>query len=178
MAKPINRKCSECARLPIDAARQNDCWTDERGLCHKRRSHYLRRGDRNLIRRIQYGENRQTSQSEPFTVSTQPSASLILVLYTDKPAKFKLGETPVHAIGAELWVGTEIKEQMVPVLCYGRRGDQVTEIARQALEEFSKRFAETYNQGKPFHKFETKVLRHILECPVNNPFQSQKSLSS
>ncbi|MGV0028200.1 hypothetical protein [Phormidesmis priestleyi] len=54
MARPVNRKCLECASLSIEAARQRPCWTDEREVCHKRRSHYLKRGDRNTERRLGY----------------------------------------------------------------------------------------------------------------------------
>ncbi len=172
MARPVNRKCIECAQLTIDQARQHPCWTDERELCHKRRSHYLKRGDRNTTRRVLYKSKRSILQSAPFALSHQASSGVILVIYSEQPATFKSGETPVHAIGAELWVGTILKEQMVPTLCYGKRGDEVAVLLPLILEEFSRRFAESYNQGKKFHRFAAKVHRHVFECPVANPFQA------
>lgn len=172
MARPVNCKCLECARLPIESARQRPCWTDERELCHKRRSHYLKRGDRNISRRILYKSKRSIFQSEPFVLSFQASAGVILVIYSEQPTIFKTGETPVHAIGAELWVGAQLKEQMIPTFCYGKRGDEVAVLLQLILEEFSRRFAESYNQGKKFHRFAAKVHRHICECPVANPFQA------
>lgn len=171
MARPVNRKCIECARLSIKEARQHPCWTDERQLCHKRRSHYLKRGDRNTTRRILYKSKQSLSQAQPFILPSQPAAGVILVIYSEQPATFKSGETPVHAIGGELWVGTQLKEQMVPTFCYGKRGDEVAALLPLILEEFSRRFAEPYNQGKKFHRFAAKVHRHIFECPVENPFQ-------
>lgn len=171
MARPVNLKCIECARLPIAEARQRLCWTDERERCHKRRSHYLKRGDRNTSRRIQYRSSRFAQSEERFSLSVTPSASVILVIYSEHPHHFKSNETPVHAIGAELWVGTELKEQMVPELCYGKRGDEVAVLPPLILDEFSKRFAQSYNQGKRFQRFAAKVHRHIQDCPVSNPFQ-------
>ncbi|MBC7973099.1 MAG: hypothetical protein H7Z11_23755 [Verrucomicrobia bacterium] len=175
MARPVNRKCIECARLPIAEARQRLCWTDERQRCHKRRSHYLKRGDRNTSRRVQYRSSRSAQAGESFSLSTHPTASVILVIYSEQPHRFKSGETPVHAIGAELWVGSEFKEQMIPELCYGKRGDEVALLPPLILEEFSQRFAQSYNQGRRFQRFATKVHRHIQDCPVANPFQSLSS---
>lgn len=171
MARPVNRKCLECARLSIKQARQQPCWTDERERCHKRRSHYLKRGDRNVSRRILYKSKHNVFSPEAFELSLQASAGVILTIYSEQPETFKSGETPIHAIGAELWVGTQLKEQMVPTFCYGKRGDEVAALLPLILEEFSKRFAETYGQGKKFHRFAAKVHRHICECPVANPFQ-------
>lgn len=173
MARPVNRKCIECARLPIAEARQRQCWTDERERCHKRRLHYLKRGDRNTSRRVQYRSSR--SIQEGFSLSTAPTASVVLVIYSEQPHHFKSGETPVHAIGAELWVGTEFKEQMIPEFCYGKQGDEVAILPPLILEEFSNRFAQLYNQGKRFQRFAAKVHRHIQDCPVANPFQPMSS---
>lgn len=169
MARPVNRKCLECARLTIGQARQQPCWTDERERCHKRRSHYLKRGNRNISRRILYKSKRRGSDPEAFALPLQTSAGVILVIYSEQPATFKSGETPIHAIGAELWLGTQLQEQMVPAFCYGKRGDEVAALLPLILEEFSRRFAESYNQGKKFHRFAAKVHRHISECPIANP---------
>lgn len=106
---------------------------------------------------------------------TVPSASVILVIYSEQPHRFKSGETPVHAIGAELWVGTTLKEQMIPESCYGKRGDEVALLLPLILEEFSKQFAQTYNQGKRFQRFAAKVHRHIQDCPVSTPFQQMST---
>jgi hypothetical protein len=177
MARPVNRKCIECARLSIDEARQYPCWTDERELCHKRRSHYLKRGDRNTTRRVQYRSSRLTQAGEGFSLTMDSTANVILVIYSEQPHHFKSGETPVHAIGAELWIGTELREQMIPELCYGKRGDQVALLPPLILGEFSQRFAQSYNRGKQFQRFAAKVHRHIQDCPVSNPFQPMSSNS-
>lgn len=172
MARPVNRKCLECASLSIEAARQRPCWTDEREVCHKRRSHYLKRGDRNTERRLGYRSKRNAIQPQPFNLTLSTTAGVILVIYSEQPDRFKSNETPVHALGAELWVGTELREQMVPELCYGKRGDEVAQLPPRILKEFSDRFSQTYNQGKPFQRFAAKVHRHISICPITNPFQS------
>lgn len=172
MARPINRKCLECAALPIEVARQRSCWMDDREVCHKRRSHYLKRGDRNTIRRLGYRSKRILAQPETFALALPDTASVILVVYSEQPERFKSGETPVHALGAELWVGAELREQMVPEVCYGKRADEVALLPPLILKEFSNRFADSYNQGKPFHRFAAKVHRHICTCPIANPFGS------
>lgn len=171
MARPINRQCLECARLPIEQARQRPCWTDERQRCHKRRSHYLKRGDRNVVRRVGYRSKQSSPQAEPVALALPPTASVILVIYSEQPHRFRSSETPVHAIGAELWVGSDVKEQMIPELCYGKRGDEVALLPPLILKEFSRRFAEAHNHGKPFVRFAAKVHRHICDCPAVNPFQ-------
>lgn len=172
MARPIDRQCLECAQLPVEQARQRPCWTDDRQRCHKRRSHYLKRGDRNIVRRVGYRSKQLLPEAQPVALALPPTASLILVIYSEQPDRFKSGETPVHAVGAELWVGTEVKEQMVPELCYGKRGDEVALLPPLILEAFSERFAQSYNQSKRFHRFAAKVHRHIHTCPIANPFQS------
>ncbi|MBD2091121.1 hypothetical protein H6F67_14800 [Microcoleus sp. FACHB-1515] len=171
MARPINRQCLECACLVIEQAKQRPCWTDERQRCHKRRSHYLKRGDRNVVRRVGYRARQLSPQVEPVTLALPPTASVILVIYSEQPDRFRSGETPVHAIGAELWIGSELQEQMVPELCYGKRGNEVALLPPLILKAFSDRFASSHNHGKPFTRFATKVHRHICDCPIVNPFQ-------
>lgn len=65
---------------------------------------------RNTSRRVKYRSSRALQES--FSLPTMPTTSVILVIYSEQPNHFKSSETPVHAIGAELWVGSELKEQM------------------------------------------------------------------
>lgn len=126
---------------------------------------------RNVVRRVGYRSKQGASQSEPVTLVVPPTASVILLIYSEQPDRFRSGETPVHAIGAELWVGSDLKEQMVPEFCYGKRGDEVALLPLLILKEFSRRFADAYHHGKPFTRFAAKVHRHTCNCPVTNPFQ-------
>jgi len=43
-------------------------------------------------------------------------------------------DTRIHAIRAELWVGTQRQAEIEPILCLGMRGDQVTALFPQILE--------------------------------------------
>lgn len=124
-----------------------------------------------MSRRVQYRSKQTVPDGQSFSLPITPTASVILVIYSEQPQSFRSNETPVHAIGAELWIGTELKEQMVPQMCYSKRGDEVAMLPPLILEEFSKRFAQHHNQGKRFQRFAAKVHRHIQDCPVPNPFQ-------
>jgi hypothetical protein len=155
MARSINRKCLDCAALSADEAQQlhgkagDGCWDAER--CKKRRSHYRNRSDRNAKRVAQ--------------------RRVLLIIYSEHPERFR-DDTPIHAISAELWMGTQKQAEIEPIVCLGMRGDKVTALFPQILEAFTQQFAKTYNDGRPFYKFAAKIHRHIRDCPISTPFQS------
>ncbi len=172
MARLIDRKCLTCAELSVENAitehgQEGDgCWDISR--CHKRRSHYRKRSDRNSKRQVAYkiSKSNKAGTTEEIELSASQIASIVLVIYKDEFTK----ESPIHAIGAELWIGTEEIAHMKPVSCLGMRGDQVTALMPQVLTSFSKDFSEQYNQGKSFSRFAAKIERHISQCPIPNPF--------
>lgn len=168
MSPRINAKCLKCSELTVEEAislhgKEGDvCWDISR--CHKRRSHYRNRSDRNSKRQVAY----QLSKSvlPEIELSVSQVAAVVLILYKKEFTK----DAPVHAIAAELWVGTQKVAHMQPISCLGMRGDQVTGLMPKILRTFSEQFSEQYNQGKPFPRFATKVERNISRCPISTPF--------
>jgi hypothetical protein len=149
------------------------CWTDERQLCDKRRNNYKKRLERNTQRRVARALEKG-STPEPineFQVEAPERAVIVLILYVDDPATFKLGETPIQALGAELWVGLSCKERMnPPISCLGYRADQVTRFLPQILAVCSRKFSMQYNAGQAFSNFAAMIPREIRTCPVATPF--------
>lgn len=154
MARSVNRKCLECAMLSAEEAQRahggegDRCWDAER--CKKRRSHYRHRGDRNAKRTIQ---RRSQSPSDPlmrFSIEAPTIATVVLILYSEQPDRFR-DDAPIHAISAELWVGTQKQAEIEPILCLGMRGDKVTALFPQILEAFTQQFAKLHNEGRPFY---------------------------
>ncbi|MEX0272287.1 hypothetical protein AB3R30_24530 [Leptolyngbyaceae cyanobacterium UHCC 1019] len=82
---------------------------------------------------------------------TAPAA--ILVLYRQSP------NTPVHAVAAEVWKGSQKIAEVKPVHCMGMRADKVAEYIKQLLTSLNQQFAVT--------KFEDVVKEvPVQHCPV------------
>ncbi|MGG6264334.1 hypothetical protein ACQ4M3_00350 [Leptolyngbya sp. AN03gr2] len=175
MARSINRKCLACAALTADEAQQlhgaegDGCWDAER--CKKRRSHYRHRSDRNAKRVVQRRVQDSISEVARFSINVPVIATVVLIIYSEQPERFR-DDTPIHAIAAELWTGTQKQAEIEPIVCLGMRGDKVTALFPQILEAFTQQFAKPYNDGRPFYKFAAKIHRHIRDCPIVSPFQS------
>jgi hypothetical protein len=167
MARSLNRKCLECSKLPFEEARglhgpQGDgCWDDSR--CHKRRSHYRNRGDRNATRSLKRQQKQQVTQPQvaQLSIPIPDITSAVLIVYSDRPDDFKEG-VPIHAIGAELWTGDRRIAAIEPIHCFGMRGDRVTALLPQILEEFSS----YVGHGKCFTSFAVVAHRHARDCPL------------
>lgn len=175
MARSVNRKCLTCAALSVDEAQQlhgetgDGCWDAER--CKKRRSHYRHRGDRNAKRVVQRRVQDATDEIVRFSINVPAIATVVLIIYSEQPERFR-DDTPIHAIGSELWTGTQKQAEIEPIVCLGMRGDKVTALFPEVLEAFTQQFAKPYNEGRPFYKFSAKIHRHIRDCSIASPFQS------
>jgi hypothetical protein len=62
-------------------------------------------------------------------------------------------DAPIHAIGAELWVGQKKKAAIAPVHCFGLTAGQIAAYLQQVLMVFSQK----YGSGKRLDKFATQV---------------------
>jgi len=85
-------------------------------------------------------------------VSTTPAA--VLHLYRER-----VGD-PLHAVGAELWVGSQKVAAIAPVHTLGMTGGQVKAYLRQVLEAFSQ------HQGVELERFEAQVELDPSACPI------------
>jgi hypothetical protein len=89
---------------------------------------------------------------EPPLIPEAPAA--ILVLYRQSP------HTPVHAVAAEVWKGTQKIAEVKPVHCMGMRADKVTDYIKQLLISLNQQFSVL--------KFEDVVKEiPVQQCPLN-----------
>lgn len=169
MARRVNKKCLKCALLAVEEARQlhgvegDGCWNDLK--CHKRRSHYRHRSERNLkrvvLRQIQGEPN--TPETIEFSPSLPPSKHFpVLILYTDHPPHPKQ-KILVHAVGAELWSGTEPQVRIEPVHSFALSQEQFRALTQQILKKFS----EHCNTDEILASFSELIYRDMQYCPIH-----------
>ncbi|BDA76281.1 hypothetical protein CAL7716_104470 (plasmid) [Calothrix sp. PCC 7716] len=124
------------------------CWDDK--YCHNRRSFY-----RKLAR----------TSNEKNTINTvvlkpQENYFAILLLYRDS------GERPLHALGAELWLGQAPTFRLQSVHCFGLTAGAIREYTQQVLEAFS--LASGINLNKYKDIFEISPERcPVRPCPLH-----------
>lgn len=86
------------------------------------------------------------------SVPQSPPAA-ILVLYRQSPT------TPVHAVAAEIWEGSQKLAEVKPIHCMGMRADKVTDYIKQLLSSLTEKFGIT--------RFEDVVKDVPVEwCPI------------
>ncbi len=168
MARRANKKCLKCAVLAAEEARQlhgaegDGCWDDLK--CHKRRSHYRHRSERNFKRVISRQLQQKADIPETLKLTTESSASEyfpLLILYVDHPPLRK-EKVLLHAMGAELWLGTEPQAKIEPVHCLALSQEQVGRLTQQVLQKFS----EYCNSGERFTVFSEIIYRDMHHCPI------------
>jgi hypothetical protein len=87
-------------------------------------------------------------------VPIQAAPAAVLHLYRPR-----VGD-PLHAVGAELWVGQKKVAMIEPVHTLGMTGSQVKAYLCQILQAFSQQ------QGVDLEKFETQVELNPSTCPI------------
>ena len=136
--RALPEKCRKCAMLSAEQAQtlhgveRDGCWNP--AVCYSRRS-YARNRDRiNQTR----SRKRKEGELEQIPVQFEPLSQLmfgVLVVYR------KAGvDTPVHAIGAEIWQGQE-KVAIVPAVhCAGMVPSQVHQYVGKVLSVLEERY--------------------------------------
>ncbi len=103
MSRPSQEKCRLCSKLSSQDAqlrhgpKGSSCW--DATHCHQRRSYYRYRSSYNSNRR--QSRRAQEDNIEVVPVPAVPAA--VLYLYRQRV------DAPIHAVGAELWLGQEKK---------------------------------------------------------------------
>lgn len=127
--KSIPEKCRKCAMLSATQAQDlhgedgDGCWIP--AVCYSRRSYARHRDRRNQTRR----QKHQKATLEQLAVDVPEFADLftaILIVYRQPGA-----ETPVHAVGAEIWKGQEQHALVQPIHCIGMVPSQVIAYVRK-----------------------------------------------
>lgn len=157
MLAPNAERCRLCSKLTAAQAQARHgvegtgCWDDNR--CHQRRSYYRNRDRYNKQRRTKY----RGAEGDEMTVKVVPIQAVsaaVLHLY-----RSRIGD-PLHAVGAELWVGEKKVAVVEPVHTLGMTGSQVKGYLRQVLHAFSQQ------QRVVLEKFETQVELDPGICPI------------
>jgi hypothetical protein len=145
MPKPLNPQCQLCAKLPTAQAKVlhgptgDGCWNPK--VCHNRRSFYRHRSENNL---------------EIDLIAVEPPATYFAVLYLYKEP----GEKPLHALGAELWLGQQPICRLDPIHCFGLTASKIKTYTEQVLQAFSKKYNVNLYQYKEMFEISPS------QCPV------------
>ncbi len=158
MARSSSEKCRLCSKLSITQAQERHepkgtgCWDDAH--CHQRRSYYRSRDRYNRQRRLQYKATvGDISQTEVVLSPAAPAA--LLYLYRERV------DTPLHAVGAELWLGQEKKAAIEPAHCLGLTSRQVAAYLQEVLQVFSHKYEVSIS------KFAAQVELDPSRCPIS-----------
>lgn len=166
MARPDSEKCRLCSKLSSLEAQQkhgeggDGCWNPK--YCHNRRSYYRHRGVRNHQRKQQRLQQQQDTSSPVrdslgvVTLEIPSPAVGAAVVHWYRETK----DSPLHALGAELWMGNDRIAKIEPVHCLGLTESQVKTLLIQILNVFSE------HCGMKIERFRSSVELHPLNCPT------------
>ncbi len=146
MPKPLDPKCQLCTKLPTTQAKllhgpQGDgCWNPK--VCHNRRSFYRHRSQKN--------------SAEIDAIAVEPPATYFAVLYLYKEPEDK----PLHALGAELWLGQKPICRLQAIHCFGLTAGKIRTYTDQVLQAFAKEYDISLYQYKDMFEISP------AHCPV------------
>jgi hypothetical protein len=131
------------------------CWEDQR--CHNRRSYYRHRGARN--------HNRKQKRRGEQVIAGTGSTAILDIPVPAVPAAVihwyrETKDAPLHAIGAELWMGNDRVAKIEPVHCLGLTELQVKTLLLRILDGFSQ------HVGMKVERFRSSVELHPQNCPI------------
>ena len=150
-----SEKCRLCSKLTTAQAQARHgsdgtgCWDNT--YCHQRRSYYRHRDRYNKTRRLM----RQSPENTPLAVPIAPAPAAVLHLYRERV------DAPLHAIGAELWLGQEKLAAIEPVHCLGLTSRQITAYLQEVLQVFSHKYEVS------IAKFSAQVELNPKRCPIS-----------
>jgi hypothetical protein len=162
MARPDQEKCRLCSKLDSQTAQQrhgaagDGCWNPK--YCHNRRSYYRHRNVRNPVRkqRRRGQETEGSGAARITTLDVLAPAVPAAVVHWYRATK----DSPLHAIGAELWVGNDRVAKIEPVHCLGLTEGQVKTLLVRILDVFSQQ------GGIKVERFRAAVDLHPQNCPI------------
>jgi hypothetical protein len=168
MARPDQEKCRLCSKLDSQEAQQrhgsdgDGCWNPN--VCHNRRSYYRHRGVRNHVRK----QRRRNQPTEPGLAESQVPSGRVATLEVLAPAVpaavvhwYRITkDAPLHALGAELWIGNDRVAKVEPIHCLGLTELQVKTLLVRILDVFSQ------HSGIKVERFRSSVELHPHNCPI------------
>lgn len=160
MGRSLNEQCWACSLLTAAEARKlhdealggDGCWQD--AVCHSRRSYY-RKGRSSRARR--------SPHVAEIVVPIPEIPLVVLHIYVDKPRQAN-DEVVIHAMCAELWVGSQPIAMTQPQHTFGLPPRTIKEYARQLLEALYQRYGDGRRSG--FERFAREEQHSVSQCPV------------
>jgi hypothetical protein len=161
MSRPDSEKCRLCSKLSTADAQDrhgekgDGCWEDQR--CHNRRSYYRHRGARNYNRKQKRRGEQVIAETGSMVILDIPVPAVpAAVIHWYRETK----DAPLHAIGAELWMGNDRVAKIEPVHCLGLTELQVKTLLLRILDGFSQ------HVGVKVERFRSSVELHPQNCPI------------
>jgi hypothetical protein len=153
-AKEIPEKCRRCAPLrPAEArAKHPNCWDNK--LCTARRF-YINNRDR-----INQKRSRKRIETKHQVSAPDVKYGILHVWRENRE------DSPIHAIGVEIWEQNTKIAMVTPVHCAGWLPSQVHEYLRQVLEVLGAEYG--------FKKLASQELIHPSQCPIRPCYLCQK----
>lgn len=164
MSRSLSEKCRLCSKLSSAQAQQlhgaggDGCWDAKR--CHDRRSYYRHRGVKNYNRkqRRQQQLQQEFDPTQIVTLSIPVPATPAVIAHWYRETK----TSPLHALGAELWVGNDRVAKIEPVHCLGLTELQIKTLLVRILDGFSQ------HSGIRIERFRSSVELNPLNCPIRS----------
>lgn len=179
--KQIPEKCRLCAKLTATQALQlhaidgDGCW-DSR-VCPSRRSHARHRDRRNFARNLKRSSQQGRRVAITLTDSeiapgqeqrTNTESRSCIQFETDLP-NFNYSavlqvyrqsvDAPLHAVGGEIWYGSQKAADITPIHC--------TKLTARQVEIYLERLLQKLNEVYGIRKFASKEELHPQCCPLS-----------
>jgi hypothetical protein len=151
MPKGMVQKCRACAKLSaneaiaLHGAEGTGCWVQ--AICSKRRYYYR---NRDLLNK----KRRKGAANDPIELLPPTAPAAILHLYRER------ADAPLHAVGAELWVGQKRQQEIAAMHCLGLTPGQIATHLQAVLQRLSEECE------RPLDKFAAQVELHPSQCPI------------
>lgn len=151
MPKGMVQKCRSCAKLSaneaiaLHGAAGTGCWVS--AVCPKRRYYYR---NRDLLNK----KRRKGTANDPIELLPPTAPAAILHLYRERV------DAPLHAVGAELWVGQKRTQEIAAMHCLGLTPGQIATHLQAVLQRLSEECEH------PLDKFAAQVELHPSQCPI------------
>jgi hypothetical protein len=171
MPKAISEKCRRCAKLSTEDAIAlhgpggTNCWAGE--PCHKRRTYYRNRDRYNRQKRQQYrgvAVSAKVDDGKGTVLTVLPAIAPAAVLYLYRARV----DDPLHAIGAELWLGQSKIAEIEPVHTMGLMPVQVKGFLKEILTAFSAQVGGARLVQFEIQKELSPDCCPIRPCPLHN----------
>lgn len=152
MPKPLDPKCQLCAKLPSSKAKVlhgpegDGCWNPK--VCHNRRSFYRNKS--------------KDGSGQIEAIAVQPPETYFAVLYLYKES----GDKPLHALGAELWLGQKPVCRLEPIHCFGLTPGKIRAYTDKVLQAFAAEYSITLHQYKEMFEI-SPTYCPVRPCPLH-----------